>query len=889
MYRARDTKLGRDVAIKTLPEAFATDEERLARFQREAQLLASLNHTNIAAIYGLEESGPIRALVMELVEGPTLAYRISDGAIPLDEALSIAQQIADALDYAHERGVIHRDLKPGNIKLTTDGQVKVLDFGLAKMVEAPSPGASPEASPYRARATPRQPLPGGEGFSNSPTLSLAATNAGMILGTAAYMAPEQARGTRVDQRADIWAFGVVLYEMLTGKQLFRGEDATDILASVVKEQPNLDALPVRVRRLVSACLEKDHRNRLQAIRDWRFLVETERIPTELESRRRHASMFPWLVAIAATIAVAVVGFIHFREAAPNERTFHLSVPLPAERTPGFIEVSPDGRRLLVVLYGGGRNSQIYLRSRDSGQLEPLPGTNNARTPFWSPDSRFIGFFADGKLKIVPAAGGPTQDLCSGTGLGRGATWNRDGVILFATETGSLKRVNATGGDCVSAEKQGKQDLPTLREVPVFLPDGNHFLFVSSAGTRQGIYLAALNGVEERKILDDNSGIVYVPATHRGDHAHVLFLRDQRMMAQRFDEANLQTVGDPFNVVAGVSNTPLNAQIAASVSMDGTLAYIAGPSTNTQLTWVDRSGAKLGTVGPVALNSGVSISPDGKSVVTARQEQNPGVWLYDLERGSENRLIPATVAIVSPAVAWSSDSRRILLTMTGPAGPGLYGKNTNGGDLELLDKSPAWTQRRLSAWSRDGRFLVYTEVDPKTQPDIWYVQMNSGKPTGEPVKFLVTDAVESQGQLSPDAKWLAYMSTESGNPEVYVKPFPNGSGTWKVSVKGAAEPRWSEDGKVLYFIGRGLNTLRVTFMAATVTPDGQGGLKTEIPESLFEAPINARVAQANVFTFSPHGQRFLVNMLTDIGDRTVNVITNVHKWIADREVESSRPN
>jgi serine/threonine-protein kinase len=448
-------------------------------------------------------------------------------------------------------------------------------------------------------------------------------------------------------------------------------------------------------------------------------------------------------------------------------------------------------------------------------------------------------------------------------------------------------VSASGGDCVPLETDGQQDGPALRGFPVFLPDGSHYLFVSSAGTRPGIYLAALNSTESRRVLGDNSSVVYFPAS-RSDHAHLLFLRDQTLMAQPFDEANLKTIGDPFSVASGVSNTASTVQIAASVSADGTLAYIAGPSVTTQLTWVDRSGTKLGTVGPATLNSGVAISPDGKSVLTAHQTaQNPGVWLYDLERGSENRFIQAVGASAPLAVAWSSDSQRVLLSMAGPAGQGLYAKNISGGELELLDKSPAWAQRRISDWSRDGRFLLYTDVDPKTQPDIWYLPMKSGRPDGEPVKIVGTDAVESHGQLSPDGKWLTYTSTESGSPEVYVKPFPSGTGVWKVSVNGGREPHWRSDGKALYFLGR--IGLRALFVESAIVPDGRGGLKPEIPQPLFEAPVNIRVPQSNVFTFLPADQRFLVNMLTDTGDKVVNVITNARGWIAQHEMENTRTN
>jgi serine/threonine protein kinase len=883
VYRARDSRLERDVAIKTLPEEFETDADRLTRFDREAKVLASLNHPNIGAIYGIEKHDARHFLVLELVEGQTLADLIARGPIPVDESLKLAQQIAEALQAAHDKGVIHRDLKPANIKITHDGVVKVLDFGLAKATDVES--AEQDAG------------------ANSPTLRTLASTPGLILGTAAYMSPEQAKGRPVDRRTDIFAFGCVLYEMLTGRRAFEGEDVSDTLAALLRAEPDWSALPQDVPRglqtLIQRCLAKDRTKRVGEISSLKFVLSEPAfvgsangsgiasISAPSRSRSRMGFFVLAVMAMAAAIALTILAVVHFREAPADERTFHLSVSLPNENRPGFLQLSPDGRRLLVVLYTAN-GSQIYLRSRESAELVPLPGTNYARTPFWSPDSRLIAFFADGKLKLIPAAGGPTQDLCAETGLGRGGTWNRDGVILFATATGSLMRVNASGGDCRPLEKAGKQDWPAPPGMPAFLPDGNHYMFVSSAGSRPGIYLAALNGDGPRRILSDISSVVYVPRGNRADHSYVLFLRDQTLMAQPFDEANLQTVSDPFSVVTGVAYTPQPPEIAASVAMDGTLAYVTGNSPNTQLTWVDQSGTKVGTVGPVGLNVGVSISPDGKFVVTARQGQNPGVWLYDLERGSENRLI-ATSSVPAPlAVAWSSDSQRILLTAPGPAGPGLYAKSISGGEPELLDQSPVWSQRRLSDWSRDGSVLLYSEVDPKTQGDIWYQPMNSGKPAGQPVKVLATDAVESHGQLSPDGKWLAYASTESGGPEVYVRPFPSGSGIWKVSVDGGREPRWSADGKSLYFMGR-INSARLGFVTARVHADGRGTFKAETPQLLFQAPVTPRVPQANAFTFSPDGQRFLVNMHTDSLDPIVNVVTNAYKWIADRQSERSRTN
>ena len=842
VYRARDTRLGRDVAVKISQEQFNE------RFEREARAVASLNHPNICSLYDV---GP-NYLVMEYVEGESPA-----GPMPVEEALAIARQIAEALTEAHDKGVVHRDLKPANIKIKPDGTVKVLDFGLAKI------GGGPVAAPSE----------------DSPTISMAATQAGVILGTAAYMAPEQARGKRVDSRADVWAFGVVLYELITGQRLFKGEDLTDTLASVVKEHPDLSGVPPRVRRLLETCLQKDPKKRLQAIGDMRLVLDEA---TSAPSRSG-MGIVAWIVAGVAIVGGAGLALVHFRETPAAERSLRLSIPLPENSSVGYLELSPDGRRILLLLIR--ENSfQLYLRSLDSGELQPLSGTNGARTPFWSPDGRFIGFFAESKLKVIPAAGGPAQVLCNETGLGSGGTWNRDGVILFGIENGRLRRVDANkGGPCTAV---GKDDPNNHAGYPVFLPDGNHFFFVRTGidQTSQGVYLATLAEPIGRKVLSDRSSVVYTPPASAGGHAHLLFLRENTLMAQPFDDGSFQPVGDPFAVAARASNSISRPQVAATAAADGTLVYLAGRSRETQLTWFDRTGKELGKVGPGADQQGVALSPDGNAVAIQRQEQDgsSAVWLHDLVRESESRLTPTGTP--GGGGLWSPDSSLVWFGMAGPEGPGIYQKDLKGGQLQIVQKiDPAAPARTPSDWSRDGRYVIYTENNPKTRADIWYAPVESGP--GETrkmnekaaVKLVATDALESQGQFSPDGKWLAYYSNESGKDEVYVRPFPVGSQVWKVSVDAGREPRWRSDGKELYFSSAGL-TGRTTLMAATIEADGRGGLRIGSPQKLFEVPVNTVVAQNNVFGYSPHPdrQRFLVNARVETGEPTVNVITNWQK-------------
>ena len=568
VYRARDSRLGRDVAVKVLPELFAADADRLARFEREAQLLASLNHQNIATIHGLEESGGVRALVMELIEGPTLADRIAQGPIPLDEALPIARQIADALDAAHERGVIHRDLKPANIKITPGGQVKVLDFGLAKVLESAVGGAA-----------------GSQHLSMSPTLSVQATYAGLILGTAAYMSPEQARGRPVDQRTDIWAFGCVLFEMLTGTRAFEGEDVSETLARVIEREPDWTRIPPQIRRLLTSCLQKDRNQRLQAIGDMRLLLDDPAPPVALALRPR-ATRTPWVIAAAAMLSVAVLALVHFREVPPDSRVVR-STLLPPDNTTfnsdfsqgvGLPTLSPDGTRIVFGARTADGKTPLWVRSLDALTAQPLAGTDGAGFPFWSPDSRFVAFFAGGKLKKIDASGGPVLTLADATS-GRGGSWNRDGVIVFTPSAGGgpFLRVSSAGGASsrVSSEEGS---------FPWFLPDGQHFLYQGTGGS---IRVGSLDG-SPSQMVGGGSNALYA-------QGHLLFVREGTLMAQLFDADRLTSTGDGVPVAEHIQSVLASGRAAAfSVSETGLLAYREGTASGGYtLTWVDRSGIKGG--------------------------------------------------------------------------------------------------------------------------------------------------------------------------------------------------------------------------------------------------------------------------------------------------------
>jgi len=890
VYRARDTKLGRDVALKVLPEAFTEDADRLARFEREAKVLASLNHPHIAQIYGLEDAEAQKALVLELVDGATLADRIAQGRIPLDEALPIAKQIAEALEAAHEQGIIHRDLKPANVKVKPDGTVKVLDFGLAKAFEPE--GSDPNAS-------------------QSPTLTARATQMGIILGTAAYMSPEQARAKPVDKRADIWAFGVVLYEMLTGRRAFVGEDVSMTLADVMKSEPDWSRLPGEtpqpIRRLLRRCLEKSPERRLRDVGDARLEIE------ELQSGRaaldgsrdsdagvvagrgaprpRLAALLLWAAGVA--FAGVALGFVLVRGGETRvDRVLRYQLPLPR----GLIfnqALSPDGRHVAVQGVVA-RTTQIFVRGLDSWALEPIPGAEGGDAPFWSPDGRFIAFFADGMLKKVPVLGGPATELCQVPGLvGTSGTWGRNGVIIFSSASslefggqngraGTLHSVAATGGQPTQLGGAGPGE---GRRFPVFLPDGDHFLYTRVGGASPGIYVASLSDSDGRLLLADESSARLAPAVGTKGRAQLLFIRSGRLMAQPLDAERLELRGDPTTVLEHPPYTDSGAA-AISVSDTGILSWLGGGSreSDSRTSWFDRSGKRLSDVGSVGPPAFASLSPDGKALLSPRREASwwdRDLYVRDLGREVEERLtVDGNVAQNSNAV-WSPDGNRVLFSARSGGPPQIFWKDVRSSRAAtpLLETGNA---AYVTDWSRDGRYVLYTELDRDTLADLWYLPVQMGGPeggirAGDPVRLLKTEFHESFGQLSPDGKWFAYVSDESGRPEIYLRPFPSGVTKWKISQSDYAEqPRWRADGRELFFIGG--TTLDRTLMSVEMAPSGTGSSDPPFrgsPQPLFEVRANSYHPATGTFFYavSPDGQRFLVNHIENTDDPVLNIVTN----------------
>jgi serine/threonine protein kinase len=849
VYKARDTKLGREVALKILPEAFALDADRIARFKREAQVLASLNHPNIGAIYGFEDGDGVHALVLELVDGPTLADRISQGPVPLDEALTIATQIAEALEAAHEQGIIHRDLKPANIKVRDDGAVKVLDFGLARLAE-------PAAVAGTATMT------------QSPTITTPAMTAvGLILGTAAYMSPEQAKGRQADKRSDIWAFGCVLYEMLTGKRPFEGEDISETLAAVLRAEPDWTALsaatPEALRRLLRRCLAKDRRSRIADASIARIEIDealtTSNVAPEQLRNVSHRHIHLIWASIVTVLVMAAGGELIWAlrpSSAPPEMRLEIATPPTTDVT--SLAISPDGRKIVFSAEVEGR-SQLLLRSLDSGSTRPLVGTWLATRPFWSPDSRSIGFFADGKLKRLEIDGGSPQVLAS-AGLGMGGAWMPDSSILFVPNAAGtpILRLPASGGEPVPVTRLTSQQLS--HRSPQLLPDGRHFTYyVAGPPEVAGIYLGQLGDFEARRLVDAGAA-VYAAS------GHLLFIRQGALYAQGFDLRRFDRVGTPHLVSEQVA-IATTGTAALSASAAGPIVYRTGLAGQRQFAWFDRSGREIRHVGSPDGETprAPAMSPDGSRVALTRiTTSNSDIWLLDTTKGLLTRF---TADERGSYPIWSADGKQIAFSSTKGSDANIHIKPvTRVGTSDVLYSAPGFSNP--TDWSRDGQFLLFRHADPGKTNDIWVLPM-SGDRKAFPI--VQTNFDERDGQFSPDGNWIAYQSDESGQFEVYVQKFPVSAGKERVSTNGGAQVRWRSDGKELFYIA-----LDNRLMAAPIvfTADG-ANVDAGSPVPLFTTRIGGAVqgVARQQYVVSPDGQRFLMNTVPEESAAPITILLN----------------
>jgi len=862
VYRATDRKLNRDVAIKVLPAEVAGDPERLARFKREAQVLASLNHPHIAAIHGLEEADGRPFLVLELVEGEDLTERLKRGPIPVDEALAIAKQIAEALEEAHEHGIVHRDLKPANVKLTPDGKVKVLDFGLAKAYADPSAGGL------------------GPDLSQSPTLARTGTQAGVILGTAAYISPEQARGKPVDKRSDIWAFGVVLYEMLSGRRLFAGETVSDVLAAVLKTEIDLAGLPgatpPALRRLVGRCLDRQPKERLRDIGEAR--VALERLATgdagvdhaPRPGPGRGSTRLPWAIAALSTLAALALwlagGNAPAPASAPTVR-FELAWPgatSSASADSAYFDLSPDGRWLVMVAQG-----QLFVRALDSVLERPLAGTEGASYPFWSPDSAWIGFFAGGELRRIARDGGSAQKLCDTPG-GRGGAWSPEGTIVFSDRGGAfgLSRVGEQGGKPIPLPRVPSSGGTSNHRYPQFLPDGRHFIFTYLTGSPEaaGVYVGDLDGTPPVRVLDGTDHALFAPAPTPAEAGHLLFRRQEVLMARPFDAERLRVVGEMFPVAERVGQSGNTGHGAFAVSASGVLAYSELSRESEVLTWLDRSGRRSGTTtGRLALR-GFALSPDERIAAYASSNVSfrGDVWLQPMGGGSPSRF---TFGNSGPGWAfplWSPDGRQLAYATRDNAGQDRYEirrrRVDRTGPEETLLSVDAGIYRPWD-WSPDGRHLVYSD---DRSSDLWLLPLEGG---AKPLAFTATPAQDCCAQFSPDGRFMAYASGAPGSSQVFVQPVPPTGALWQVSIAGGGMPRWRGDGRELFYRAEDGR-----LMAVAVRPSA-GTFDSGTPQALFDGiPSSGSVSY---FTYQPtrDGQRFLVSLRDAESRSPITVVLN----------------
>jgi eukaryotic-like serine/threonine-protein kinase len=863
VYRARDTRLDRTVAVKILPAPLSSNPEARQRFEREARAISSLNHPNICALYDIGNHDGIDYLVMEFLDGQTLADRLTKGPLPLNQVLKYGIEICEGLEKAHKTGVIHRDLKPGNVMLTKTG-AKLMDFGLAK-------------------AIPATPLPA-SGLTvtmSSPSVDQPLTARGTLLGTFQYMSPEQLEGQDADARSDIFALGAVVYEMAAGKPAFRGKTQASIVAAILaSEPPPISTLqpmsPPALEQAVKVCLAKDPDERFQSAHDVKLQLKwiaeggsQAGVPASVVAGYRGRDRVAWMMAAVLLALSTALTVAYFRRPIEEERLLR-SYILPPEKTKfvttglqsGPPMVSPDGQRMAFSAADSSGKPMLWVRPLDSLSAKPLTGTEGASFPFWSPDSRYLGFFAGEKLKKVDASGGPVQTLCDAPN-GRGGSWSRDGIIVFTpTPSAPLLRISEAGGAATPATKLGESRFGESHRWPYFLPDGRHFLYLSRSialGGEQNIYAGTLDSSERKLILQAESNVAYSPP------GYLVFWRDGNLMAQRFDAKRLELAGDVLPIAEDVQYIWDRSEASFSISQNGVLAYRAGAGGMPRLVWYDRSGKQLGSVGDPDFLWGPRLSPDGQRLAVsayALRSHTPDIWVYELSRNVRTRFTFDS----GGCPLWSPDGSRIVLCSARKGQSDLYIKSASGaGDEELLlsgngDKVPR-------SFSPDGRFIAYEQRDPKGKPatEIWVLPLFGDR---KPFPFRQTQFDELGPQFSPDGRWMAYQSNESGRYEVYIAPFPGPGGKFQISTGGGTYSAWRRDGNELFFL-----TLDGELMAVEVKSKGSR-LETGTVRRLFQTH---RVTNTGPqYDFPANAGRFIV---ASAGEGDSSPITLVVNWTA----------
>jgi serine/threonine protein kinase len=882
VYRARDTRLERTVAIKVLNAQLVASAELRARFEREAKVISQLQHPHICVLHDVGNEGPIDYLVMEFLQGESLAERLRKGPLAGEQVLTIAIEIADALEKAHRAGVVHRDLKPGNVMLTKSG-AKLLDFGLAKPMGATagSRTGSGSASVFAAALTQTMPSP-------SPATPL--STAGAVIGTVQYMSPEQIQGIEADARSDIFSFGVMLFEMVTGKRTFEGKTQASIVGQILAvDPPSVSTLrpqtPPGLERVIRLCLDKDPDERIQTAHDLKLQLQAiaeapltaTQSPTALPGRR---SWLPWLAAGVLAIAAIAIALAYLQSLRTPQVSVH-SYILPPEKstflltgnTAGPPALSPDGLRIAFAAKNADGKQVLWIRPLNSAAAQPMSGTDGATYPFWSTDSRYVGFFAANKLNKVDASGGPPQAVCDAA-AGRGGTWNSTGTILFTPETGSgLARVDAAGGTRAALTTLDTKE--TSHRWPDFLPDGKHFLYFAHGATSadSGIYVAGLDSKEHKLLLRNDSNAIYAA------QGYLLFVRDNTLMAQRFNLRSLALEGEAKPVADHVAVNTDTWRSVLTASANGELLYQHGAAGGgSQLISYDASGKPGEPVLPdTADYQNPALSPDASKLAFVLESNGVGdIWVVDLTRHTKTRITFGPQYSSSPV--WWPDGKSIVFNYGATSsGDSLYRQNADGtGSKEKLLESPGISEIPFSV-SSDGRYIAYMRRDLKSSTgwDIWALPMfpnKSDEKSGEqkPFPVVATNFIDITPVFSPDGKWLAYANNESGRYEVYIQPFPSGGGRWQVSTAGGTTPNWRKDGKELFFFSPDQQ-----MMAVDVNQNG-ASLQLGAPHALFKATTVS--ASSGPYTVSGDGKKFVMN--TVLPQSITEPLTLITNWPAD---------